>query len=107
MACTEAGLCYNYHEVKKDAAMLPESTKTVFELITDFLASEPSPEAIIAYRLPQSLEERAHALLDLNSEGKLSFDEELEMYDFMRADDMMSLLKTKTRLKLAGKLHGD
>jgi hypothetical protein len=87
--------------------MLPESTKTVFDLITDFLATEPSAEAIIAYRLPQALEERAHALLDLNSAGKLSFDEELEMYDFMRADDMMSLLKTKMRLKLAGKLHGD
>ena len=87
--------------------MLPESIKTVFDTITDFLASDPSPEAIIAYRLPQALEDRAHALLERNSEGKLSFDEELEMYDFMRADDMMSLLKTKMRLKLAGKLHGD
>ena len=77
-------------------------TRTVFDVITDFLASDPSPEAILAYRLPDNLQARALELLERNGEGQLSFDEELEMYDFIRADDMMSLLKTKTRLKLAG-----
>jgi hypothetical protein len=83
--------------------MIPAPEKTVFDVLTDFLASEPSAEAILNFRLPDELQERAHALLERNGEGLLSFDEELEMYDFMRADDMMSLLKTKTRLRLAGK----
>jgi hypothetical protein len=77
-------------------------TRTGFDVITDFLVSDPSPEAILAYRLPDDLQTRALELLERNGEGQLSFDEELEMYDFMRADDMMSLLKAKTRLKLAG-----
>ena len=83
--------------------MIPAPEKTVFDVLTDFLASEPSPDSILNYRLPDDLQERAHALLERNGEGLLSFDEELEMYDFMRADDMISLLKTKMRLRPAGK----
>lgn len=74
--------------------------RTVFGVITDFLASDPTPEEIVAYRLPDDLQARAHELLERNSEGQLTFDEEQEMYDFMRADEMMSLLKAKARLKL-------
>ena len=78
-------------------------TRIVFDVLTDFLTSDPAPEEILSYRLPEELEQRALQLLEGNSEDKLSFDEELEMYDFMRADDMMTLIKAKTRLKLAGK----
>ena len=74
--------------------------RTLFGVITDFLASDPSPEEIIAYRLPDDLQARAHDLLERNGEGLLTLDEEQEMYDFMRADEMMALLKAKTRLKL-------
>ncbi len=73
---------------------------TVFGVITDFLASDPSSEEIIAYRLPDDLQARAHELLERNGEDLLTFDEKQEMVDFMRADEMMSLLKAKTRLKL-------
>jgi hypothetical protein len=74
--------------------------RTVFGVITDFPASEPTPEQIIAYRLPPDLEARAHELLERNGEGELSPNEIEEMNDYMRVDDMMSLLKAKTRLKL-------
>lgn len=76
------------------------SIRTVFGVITDFLASNPTPEAIIAYRLPEDLERRAHELLERNGEDELSFEERQEMYDFMRIDQMMSMLKAKMRLKL-------
>lgn len=77
-------------------------TRTVFDVITDFLASDPTSEAILDYRLPAELEARAVQLLQLKREDRLTFDEELEMYDFIRADDMMTLFKAKTRLKLSG-----
>jgi hypothetical protein len=79
-----------------------ESTpiRTVFGEITDFLATNPTPEAIIAYRLPDHLQERAHHLLELNGEGQLSETERDEMFDFVRVDEMMSLLKAKMKLKL-------
>jgi hypothetical protein len=78
--------------------------RTVFGVITDFLASDPTSQQIIDYRLPPDLEARAHYLLERNGEGELSPDEMEEMHDFMRADEMMSLWKAKTRLKLKNAL---
>lgn len=83
--------------------MQPAPVRTVFDVITDFLATEPAAQAILEYRLPGELEARALQLLERKREDKLTYDEELEMYDFIRADDMITLLKAKTRLKLSGK----
>lgn len=77
--------------------------RTVFDVITDFLATNPTPETILAYRLPIELEQRALQLLEIQRAEGLNRDEELELLDFIRADDMMTLLKAKTRLKLSGK----
>ena len=74
--------------------------RTVFDVITDFLASEPALEDILSFHLPDDLQERAHYLLERNGEDLLTPDEEEEMYDFMRADEMMALLKAKIKLKL-------
>lgn len=74
--------------------------RTVFGEITDFLATNPTPEEIIAYQLPDDLQARAHELLDLNGEGKLTAEERDEMFDFVRVERMMSLLKIKMRIKL-------
>lgn len=82
-------------------AMQNAPTRSVFIEITDFLATNPTPEAIIAYRLPDDLQARAHELLELNGEGELAAEERDEMLDFVRVDKMMSLLKAKMRLKQA------
>lgn len=74
--------------------------RSVFSEITDFLATNPTPEEIIAYRLPDDLQTRAHELLELNSEGALTGEAREEMFDFVRVDEMMSLLKAKMKLKL-------
>ncbi len=80
--------------------MLNAPARSVFGVITDFLATNPTPEEIIAYHLPDDLQERAHYLLELNGEGELTPVEREEMLDFVRVDDMMSLLKAKMKLKL-------
>jgi len=74
--------------------------RTVFGAITDFLATNPTPEEIIAYRLADDLERRAHELLDKNGEGELTEEERDEMLDFVSIEQMMSLLKIKMRIKL-------
>lgn len=80
--------------------MLDAPTRSVFSEITDFLATNPSPEEIIAYRLPDDLQARAHELLDKNGEGELTPEEYNEMMDFARVDNMMTLLEAKMKLKL-------
>ncbi|MCD4685532.1 MAG: hypothetical protein K8S97_06320 [Anaerolineae bacterium] len=76
------------------------ATHTVFDVITDFLASDPTPEAILAYHLPDDLQARVNTLVERNGEGQLTFDQQQELYDFMCADEMMALLKVKTKLRL-------
>ena len=74
--------------------------RSVFGEITDFLATNPTPQEIIAYQLPDELQARAHELLDKNGEGDLTEREQQEMMDFARIDNMMTLLKAKMKLKL-------
>ena len=73
---------------------------TIWDVITDFLATNPTPQEIIDFRLPERLVTRAHYLLERNTEDEITPDEREEMFEFARADDVMSLLKAKTRLKL-------
>lgn len=70
--------------------------------ITDFLATSPTPQAIIAFRPSEILERRALDLLQRNRENRLTPEERAEMEEFMRMDHFMTLLKAKARLKLAG-----
>lgn len=74
--------------------------RSVFSVITDFLATNPTPQEIIDYRLPDDLQARAHELLELNGEGALSEAQRQEMLDFVRVEEMMSLLKAKMKRKL-------
>jgi hypothetical protein len=76
------------------------ATRTVFDEITDFLAADPTPQDILAYHLPDDLQARVDELVERNGEGQLTFDEQQELFDFLRADEMIALLKAKTRLKL-------
>jgi len=82
--------------------MLNTPVRTVFDVITDFLATNPSAEDLLAYQLPADLQARVDRLVERNGEGQLTFDEQQELFDFMRADDMIALLKAKTKLRLRG-----
>jgi hypothetical protein len=75
-------------------------TRTVFDEITDFLATEPSPQEIIAYHLPDDLQQRADYLAERNGEDQLTPSEREELDEFLKVDRMFSLLKTKMKLKL-------
>ena len=70
------------------------------DLDTDFLASEPSPQEIIAFHLPDDLQQRLDDLLDKNGEDLLTPLEREELLEFLNVDEMFSLLKTKLKLKL-------
>ncbi len=71
--------------------------------ITDFLVGTPTLEEIIAFKPSDVLDERVHHLLDLNSEGEISAEERKELEKYIDLDHVMTMLKLKARLKLAGK----
>lgn len=74
--------------------------RTVFDVMTDFLATQPSPQEMIDYFLPEDLQARLDDLLDKNGEGELTYPEQEEPQEFLNADEMFSLLKTKMKIKL-------
>ena len=82
--------------------MIESPVSNVLDAVTDFLASDPTDEEMLAYKFPDDLQARIHYLLDRNGEDELTCDEKRELQDFIRANRMMSRLKVKTRLRLRG-----
>ena len=80
--------------------MIEIRERDVFAVITEFLADDPTDEELLAYKLPDNLQARVHHLLDLNGEGELNCEESLELDNYIRADDMFSLMKTRTKLRI-------
>ena len=76
--------------------------ETLFDEITDFLLSRPTPEEIIAFQPPERLNQRLHELLDKNKQDALLPDERRELDRFLHIDHLFTILKAKARIKLAG-----
>jgi hypothetical protein len=81
-------------------SLAPERSFTIKDVVTDFLASAPPLEALADYRLPEALQQRAHDLLEKNRHGSLTEDERVEMEAFRDMDHLLTLVKTKARLRL-------
>ncbi len=73
--------------------------RTVFDVITDFLATEPSPQEIIDYYMPDDLQARLDVLLDKNREDNLTPSEQAELQRFLNANQMFSMLKSKMKAR--------
>lgn len=83
--------------------MIETPAHDVFAVITEFLADDPSDEELLAFKLPDDLQKRVSHLLYLNRESELSCEQRHELDDSVYADNMISLLKTKTMLRQKGK----
>jgi len=73
---------------------------TITTVISHFLGSAPTLEEIVAFKLPEALEERALELLARNRNGELNDDERAEMDEFTRMGHFMNMVKLQARLKL-------
>lgn len=83
--------------------MVVSQPPVLLDEITDFLATSPTPQDILAFKPSESLQAHALELLQKNREDRLTQQERLEMEEFMRMEHFMTLLKAKARLKLAKK----
>jgi len=67
--------------------------------VIDFLASGPSPEAIITFRPTENSIERVRELLDKNRTGSLTLPEQRELDQYEELDYLMTLVKARARQK--------
>ncbi len=72
---------------------LPAAT---YRYILDFLASNPSPEQIAAFRPTLEMQERLRALLDRSHEGQLTAAEQRELDEYDRIEHLMVMIKAGT-----------
>lgn len=76
--------------------------ETLFGEIIDFLASTPTPEAIIAFKPSSRLEQRLSDLLEQNRRETLTAEDRQELDEFLRMNHFMNMLKIRARQKLRG-----
>ena len=74
-------------------------TDTLFEEITDFLASAPTKEQIVAFAPSEMLDQRLHELLEKNGLGEITPSEREELDEFLRMNHLLKMIKLKARLK--------
>ena len=87
--------------------MIETPARDVFAVIADFLADDPTDEELLAYKMPDDLQKRLSHLLYLNRESELTCEQRHELDDLVSADNMISLLKTKIRMRQSGKSRRD
>jgi hypothetical protein len=66
----------------------------IYREILDFLASQPTPEEIVAFRPTPEMQARLTTLLDRSRAGLLSPAEHAELNEFERIEHVLVLLKT-------------
>lgn len=71
---------------------------TLFDEITNFLASGPSSEVILDYRPSDALDERLHELLEKNSRDEITLEEREELDEFLRMNHLLTMIQAKARL---------
>jgi len=78
--------------------------QSIYLELAEFLASQPSLEAMAAYQVSPMTQQYIDSLLDKNREGGLTPDERLELEKILAVSHVMTLTKTKAQLRLAGKV---
>jgi hypothetical protein len=68
--------------------------------VARFLAGQPSPEAIIAFRLSTEAAERFYELVDIEREGRIGDEELRELDAYVAVEHFMRLIKAEAHLRL-------
>ena len=76
--------------------IVPSKYKMHSEVI-EFLATGPTPPAIVAFRPSKDAQSRVAELLYRNSEGTLTDEEEAELDQYEALDFFMTLVKARAR----------
>jgi hypothetical protein len=77
--------------------------QSIYTEVADFLASQPTLEALAEYRVSAAVQLHIDSLLEKNREEGLSAEERLELEKILAVSHVMTLAKTKAKLKLVNK----
>ncbi len=78
-----------------------EAAHPAFNEMIDFLASGPTPEQIVAFKVSPATQARLEELLDKNAEEGLTDEEATELDVFGQINHILVLLKVRARASLS------
>lgn len=79
--------------------MSASANSAYLELI-DFLAGGTTPEALIAFRPSEAVQERVSSLIEREKEGQLTEEYQQELADYLQLEHLMIMAKAQARRKL-------
>jgi hypothetical protein len=75
------------------------SINLLIDEVWAFLAQDPSPQAIIAFRPSEALQSRLEYLLEVNREARISSEEHQELEALAQLNQFMRMLKIRAHEK--------
>jgi hypothetical protein len=72
----------------------------VYQEVYYFLASQPTPAQILAFRPGEATQARIRTLLEANKDGRLTEDEQAELDEFEQVEHFVRMLKLYTQQML-------
>jgi hypothetical protein len=71
-----------------------------YEGVVDFLASAPSPERILKYKVPPKVQARVSELIERKKKSQLTAEETDELESFLNIEHILRMAKAKAALRL-------
>ncbi len=78
----------------------PVDLAAIYDEVADFLASAPTSEQIIAFRLSDPSEELISSMLEANRTRALTPGEQIALDDYSRIERLMQAIKVRAFAKL-------
>ena len=80
--------------------MVDAPTRTVFDVVTDFFASQPTDEDMLAYEIPPEQQARLDELIETNTNSRLTAAQREELGDYRFVEDILARVKVKVTQRL-------
>ena len=80
--------------------MVDAPAKSVFDVATDFFASQPTDEELLAYELPPDQQARLDELIEIDTNSRLTAAQREEFGDYRFVEDILARVKVKIRQRL-------
>ena len=74
--------------------------RSVFDVVTDFFASQPTDEELLAYELPQRQQARLDDLIEIDANSRLTAAQREELGDYRFVEDILARVKVKIKQRL-------
>lgn len=71
-----------------------------YDEIIDFIAAGTTPEAVVAFRPSDAVQDRVAELVELSKDGRISAEEQSELEDYLELEHLMIMAKARARQHL-------